>query len=169
MSLWTLSHRASAGTRQIADRHYNRQKIGADQFVPPGRCLVLRRPGAFWVTSYPFARFTKHAWAGAMICSAFRRESGPLASELIVSALAATAWKAITDPAWHEFPKSHDGYSLITFVDPEKTKRKRDPGRCFRRAGFVEIGESKGGLVALGFKVPFPSFEAPNGATLELL
>ena len=25
---------------------------------------------------------------------------------------------------------------MITFVDPGKTRRKRDPGRCFRKAGF---------------------------------
>lgn len=169
MSLWNISHRASQSTRVIADRHYNRQKPGTPQFVPPGRCLVLKRPGAFWVTSYPLAEFARHAWAGAMVCSAFRRESGPLASELIVSALAATAWKAITDPAWHTFPLSTDGYSLITFIDPDKTRRKRDPGRCFRRAGFVYIGESQGGLVALGFRTPFPDPVQPNGTTLELM
>jgi hypothetical protein len=74
---WHLSHRADPVTRAIADRHYNRQKIGTDQFVPPGRCVVLRTDlgDAFWVTSWPFARFTKHDWAGAWVCSAFRNES----------------------------------------------------------------------------------------------
>lgn len=38
---------------------------------------------------------------------------------------------------------------MVTFVDASKTKRKRDPGRCFRRAGFVPCGETKGGLIAL--------------------
>ena len=41
-SLWRLSYRADPRTRVLADRHYNRQKIGAAQFVPPGACLVLR-------------------------------------------------------------------------------------------------------------------------------
>ena len=43
--------------RRIAARHYNRQKIGTQQFVPPGRCYVLLAvPGpALWVTSWPFA------------------------------------------------------------------------------------------------------------------
>ena len=90
MTLWTLSNRADPEARDIADRHYNRQKIGAPQFVPPGRCLVLKRPGALWITSWPFAEYVKHAWPGAWICSAFRRESGPLASDLIRSAIAAT-------------------------------------------------------------------------------
>jgi hypothetical protein len=34
-------------------------------------------------------------------------------------------------------------------VNRDKTRRKRDPGRCFRRAGFEPCGETKGGLVAL--------------------
>lgn len=40
MSVWALSHRADARALPIADRHYNRQKIGSPQFVPPGRCVV---------------------------------------------------------------------------------------------------------------------------------
>lgn len=38
---------------------------------------------------------------------------------------------------------------MITFVDKDKTRKKRDPGRCFLRAGFKNVGETKGGLVAL--------------------
>jgi hypothetical protein len=38
---------------------------------------------------------------------------------------------------------------MVTFVDASKVRRKRDPGRCYRRAGFVEAGRTKGGLVAL--------------------
>ena len=38
---------------------------------------------------------------------------------------------------------------MITFVDTTKTRKKRDPGRCFLRAGFKACGMTKGGLVAL--------------------
>lgn len=74
---WTLSHRADWRALPLADRHYNRQKIGSPQFVPPGRCCVLLTPAAnaLWVTSWPFAEFTKHEWAGAWVCSCFRNES----------------------------------------------------------------------------------------------
>jgi len=41
---WRMSWRADPVGRDIADRHYNRQKIGAAQFVPPGRCVVLLAP-----------------------------------------------------------------------------------------------------------------------------
>lgn len=56
-SPWRLSWRADPAARAIADRHYNRQKPGAAQFVPPGRCLVLKAfdGSAVWVTSWPFA------------------------------------------------------------------------------------------------------------------
>lgn len=55
-----------AGVR-LADRHYSRRKPGSPQFVKPGRCLVLITPDedALWVTSWPFAEYVRHAWAGA--------------------------------------------------------------------------------------------------------
>jgi hypothetical protein len=61
---WRVSYRNDDEARPMADRHYNRQKIGAPGFVPPGRCLVLVTEGALWVTSWPFAEYTKHAWGG---------------------------------------------------------------------------------------------------------
>jgi hypothetical protein len=38
---------------------------------------------------------------------------------------------------------------MITFVDPSKVRKKRDPGRCYLRAGFAPAGTTKGGLIAL--------------------
>jgi len=92
--LWRLSHRADPFAREIADRHYNRQKGGAPQFAPPGRCLVMTADTssgpALWITSWPFAAYVKHAWAGAWVCSAFRNEGAGKASDLIRQAVAAT-------------------------------------------------------------------------------
>lgn len=143
---WRLSWRADPVARAIADRHYNRQKPGAAQFVPPGRCLVLTTTdstpdaGCLWITSWPFAEYVKHAWAGAWVCSCFRNElrDDHLSSDLIRAAAAATL--AVWDPP---------PLGMVTFVDPGKTRRKRDPGRCFLRAGFVPDGFTQGGLVAL--------------------
>jgi hypothetical protein len=138
---WNISHRADKQAAALADRHYNRQKIGSPQFVPPGRCLVLLTPNvdAFWITSYPFAEYVKHAWAGAWVCSAFRNESDTLSSKLIIDAVAATRWR------WPDIPK----LGMITFVDTTKVKHKRDFGRCYLKAGFKNVGHTKGGLVAL--------------------
>jgi hypothetical protein len=138
---WRLSDRADAEARVLADAHYNRQKPGTPQFVPPGRCLVLKCPGAFWVTSWPFAEWVKHEWAGAWVCSAFRREAEceHLASDLVRDAVAATRARFGEPPP----------LGMITFVDAGKVRRKRDPGRCYLKAGFVRVGATKGGLVAL--------------------
>jgi hypothetical protein len=99
---------------------------------------------AFWITSWPFAEYVKHAWGGAFVCSAFRNEGDMLSSALIVEAVRITRWYAASE--WRS--PVHD-HGFITFVDPDKTKRKRDPGRCFLKAGFVNVGETVGGLTAL--------------------
>ncbi len=128
--IWELSYRSDPLARPIADRHYNRQNIGADGFVPPGRCVVLKTPTALWVTSWPLAQYVKHAWAGAWVNSCFRRESGPLASDMIREAVAATR------SVWPEVPE----LGMVTFINRDKVKRK---------AGFRVCGETKGGLLAL--------------------
>ena len=135
---WEKSHRADKRALKLADRHYNRQKPGTSQFVPPGRCIVLWQEGAVWVTSWPYAQYVKHAWAGAWINSLFRRESGGLASELIRQAIAVTRY------FWPET----SGLGIVTFVNADKVRRKRDPGRCYLRAGFKNVGKTKGGLLA---------------------
>jgi len=132
--LWQLSHRADQEAREVADRHYNRQKVGSPQFVPPGRCMVLKRKGCFWTTSFPFARYVKHEWAGAWVCSAFRRERGPLASELIRAAVAMTVQYHFDKPSWTIDPLPHLG--MVTFIDERKVREKPDFGRCYLLAGF---------------------------------
>lgn len=140
---WNLSWRADPVAARIADRHYNRQRVGSPQFVPPGRCLVLVREDALWVTSWPFAQYTKHEWAGALVCTTFRNEGKVLSSVLIEDALAATSWW-LASRGW-EAP----ALGMVTFVDRDKTRPKGHPGMCYRHAGFVPVGETKGGLVAL--------------------
>lgn len=139
--IWTLSHRADTRALPLADAHYNRQKPGSGQFVPPGRCVVLltRCRKALWVSSWPFAEYVKHEWAGAWVCSCFRNEGAGLSSDLIREAVACT--RAV----WGDPPPE----GFITFVDRSQTRRKRDPGRCYRKAGWEPCGETKGGLVAL--------------------
>jgi len=141
MMPWVESHRCDPRAVAIADRHYNRQKIGTPQFVPPGRCFVLLTAAAdaLWVSSWPFAQYVRHAWPGAWICTCFRREDGSYrASELIRAALAATRHKWGTPPP----------LGMVTFVNPGKIRRKRDPGRCFVRAGFRLVGTTGSGLLA---------------------
>jgi hypothetical protein len=162
--MWQLSHRADSRAAAVADRHYSRQKPGSPQFVPPGRCMVLfletTQGNAYWVTSWPFAQYVKHAWAGAWICSAFRNESHWLSSGLVRDAVAAT----------RAFYGEAPPLGMVTFVDRSKVRRKRDFGRCFRKAGFRECGETRGGLLALQLLPDqMPDAQAPIGMQAPLL
>lgn len=148
MSAWRLSHRADYKARLVADRHYNRQKPGTPQFVPPGRCFVLYAneggKEALWVTSWPFAEYVRHAWAGAWVCSAFRNEGAGRASDLIVAAIAHSR-EHFGDPP---------PLGMVTFVDRRKVKPTMVRGVpvwgwTYQKAGFRVAGETKGGLLAL--------------------
>ena len=160
--MWCLSNRADHRAVQLADRRYNRQKPGTRQFVPPGRCLVLltEDAGALWVTSWPFAKYVKHGWRGAWVISRFRRDSGPLACILIREAVAAT--RAV----WGEPP----AIGLVTFINADKVRHKRDIGRCYLRAGFEPDGKTKGGLLVFRLRPEkMPQADPPAGYTMSLI
>ncbi len=155
---WCLTNRADPIAASIADRHYTRQSVGARQFVPPGRCVVLLSSdaSALWVSSWPKAEYVQHAWAGAWICSLFRNESSGryLSSDLIRQAVAAT------HAIWGNSPKQ----GFVTFVDASQVRAKRDPGRCFLRADWSYAGYTKGGLVTLQLlPSKMPLALAPHG------
>lgn len=140
LSPWRPSWRADPAAAALADRHYNRQAPGSAQFVPPGRCLVLRTAdrSAVWVTSWPLAAYVRHAWPGAWVCSLFRNERPDLhlSSDLITTAVAHTRahWPAVP------------GLGIVSFVDADKTEPKEVPGWCYRRAGWSHVGFTKSGL-----------------------
>jgi hypothetical protein len=109
--------------------------------------LITSTLDALWVTSAPIAQFVQHQWAGAWVCSLFRREPEcpHLASDLIRQAVAATRW-------WYGEPPEQ---GFVTFIDGGKTKQiftrgKRTPGYCYLKAGWHNLGTTKGGLYALG-------------------
>lgn len=141
---WLRTWRADPRAAALADRHYSRQTPGATQFAPPGRLLVLITDDAAalwvsWRTDFPDALWMRDAWC----CSLFRNEAPERyrSSELITAAVAATV------ASWGPPPAG----GTVTTVDADKVRRKRDPGRCFRRAGFEELPErtKDRGLVVL--------------------
>lgn len=82
--------------------------------------------------------WVKHAWAGAWINSAFRSEGAGIASELIRQAVAATKAHYGDPPA----------LGMVTFIDRKKVKPTMVHGEkvwgwTYRKAGFVEVGETK--------------------------
>lgn len=147
--IWTASHRADVQALPVADRHYNRQKPGTPQFVPPGRCVVFKHmagdaAAAVWVTSWPFAQYVKHAWAGAWVNSMFRKECEGEASEFIRRAVAHTR------AHWPDVPP----LGMVTFIDPievapRKIRSRPTWGHSYFEAGFKHVGYTKAGLWAM--------------------
>ncbi len=159
---WTLSHRFDRTVLPLANRHYNRQTVTSLQFAPPGACLTLTTDDrrVYWISSHQ--RYALHRWPGAWVCAAFRNEAPERyrSSEMIREAIAATRW------AWPVLPVP----GMITFVDANKVRPKRDPGRCFRRAGFEPVGYTKvhGHLVLQLLPADFPPPEPALGTQLVL-
>lgn len=162
--IWTLSDRADPACLPLADRHYNRQKPGTPQFVPPGRCVVLKATGAVWVTSWPFEEYTKHAWAGAFVNSLFRKECDGEASAFIRDACAATR------ATWPNIPAR----GMVSFIDPNEVKARKVRGRLciahsYFEAGFVHVGYTKAGLWVMQLEPSrFPEAQHALGTEREL-
>ena len=144
-SPWRPSHKYDKRALPLADAHYNRRKPGSPQFAPPGRATILltENADALWITSWPYAEFVRHDWAGAWVNSMFRRTEDadlPRASDLIRLAVAHTRH------VWPDVPE----LGMVTFVDERHTTKKDKPGWCYRKAGFRPVGRTrKEGLVAL--------------------
>ena len=90
------------------------------------------------------AKYTKHAWAGAWVCSAFRSEGAGHASDLIRQAVAATRAYYQTVPT----------LGMITFINraavrPTIVRGKPTWGYSYLKAWFKHVGETKmNGLLA---------------------
>lgn len=159
---WHLSWCADPRLAALADRHYSRKTVGSAQFAPPGPkvCLITESGDAGWVTwctQHPDAEWLRDAWC----CSFFRNEGPALSSDLILEAVAATG------AAWGEAPAG----GMVTMIDAGKVRRKRDPGRCFLRAGFVRLPfvTKDRGLVILHLAPErFPLAAQPVGFQSEL-
>lgn len=104
-------------------------------FVGPGEKMVLLTADALALFVWRKERYRLDAQTG--VNNAVFRNEGTCAgraSDLITAANSA---------AWGRWP----GERLFTFVDPSKVRHKRDPGRCFLRAGYRRCGLTKKGLL----------------------
>jgi hypothetical protein len=118
-------------------RHYTaRSSRKIYQFVGPGEKMVLLTPDARAL--FVWRKFLSDADEEGVNCAVFRNEGSihGRSSDLI---------KAAKVMAWERWP----GERLYTYVNPGKVRKKRDPGRCFRRAGFDVCGATAKGLIVL--------------------
>lgn len=120
-------------------RHYSRRpyKDGRDPalFVGPGDKLVLIAPDLSAL--FVWRKFKDDAIPPqtGVNCAVFRNEGARLSSGLILAA----------EPyAYDRWPREN---RLYTYVNAKRVRAKRDPGRCFLRAGWRRCGTTKGGLL----------------------
>lgn len=135
--LWIPIRDGDPTAMSIFKRHYTaRRQRRIEQFIGPGEKMALITPDARAI--FAWRKFISDTGETGVNCAVFRNEGTSLArsSELIVEA------KRI---AWERWP----GERLYTYVDPRKVKHKRDPGRCFIRAGFRKCGTTKEGKLIL--------------------
>jgi hypothetical protein len=145
-SPWQVRSKNDFAANALADRHYSRRRPGSGQIGPPGRKLVLVTPceRAVWLSHWPYPHLALDG-LDCWRCSIFRNEGAGLSSQLICAAMDLTAQLWAGRPA--------DGW--VTWVDPGKVRRKRDPGRCFLRAGWtVDQAWSHPKLIRLRAVVP---------------
>jgi hypothetical protein len=140
---WRHVYRNDVRARELADRHYSRQTIGAIDFMASGKTFVLLAEHESRRAVWGAIDNLDPAGGRRFRCSIFRNETTLLSSELIRLATTATQERWIRRFGWNGTPP------LTTEVDPLKTRRKRDPGRCFRKAGWFVIDEDRRGLVVL--------------------
>lgn len=118
-------------------RHYTaRKRRKIQQFIGPGDKMPLITADARAL--FAWRKFISDNGQFGVNCCVFRNEgtNAGRSSELIEAACVL---------AWRRWPSER----LYTYVDPRKVRHKRDPGRCFRRAGFTPCGHTKDGKLIL--------------------
>ena len=130
---WIPIKDGNASGMSIFKRHYTaRKQRKIEQFIGPGEKQAFITPDA--KALFAWRKFISDAGEKGVNCCVFRNEGTELgkSSDLI---------RAACDLAWERWP----GERLYTYVDPSKVKPKRDPGRCFIKAGFRKCGTTKEG------------------------
>lgn len=137
---WAPVVRCDPRARALADRHYSRQTPGALDFTAPGRKLVMLTDDerAVWAVVDNLDPCGAQHWRVTM----FRNEGAQLSSDLIREATGRTR------DYWRRHYKGEPPVPLTTEIDPGCVRRKRDPGRCFLRAGW-KYARTHRGLVVL--------------------
>jgi hypothetical protein len=136
MTYWTRVTKFDKEACALADQHYSRRKIGSPQFMPPGQTIVLLttvfKDAVFgWWRPDPKSGIKAMNNLDGWTCTIFRNESFVRSSELILDAERAIA----------EFGYDIGKDGLLTYVWDTKIKSK-NPGCCFKKAGWKAIGRS---------------------------
>jgi hypothetical protein len=135
LDVWILAKDGNDTGRDIFDGHYSRRhyKDGRKPklYVGPGEKMVLITPCAKGL--FVWRKFISDDGQQGVSCAVFRNEGAGLSSDLI---------RAADAMAFERWP----GERHYTYINCRKIRRKRDPGRCFLKAGWQHAGWSKSGL-----------------------
>lgn len=136
-SPWRPVIQSNPKALEMADRHYSRKHPGTPLFMGPGKTLVLLTYDDKALFGWRVQKHREDDQSG-IECNIFRNEGPELSSELILEA------EKLARKKWPDIQR------FFTFIDATKVRKKRDPGRCFRRAGWNPCGISKDrGLIIL--------------------
>ena len=134
-SPWQRVTKFDPRSAALADRHYNRRKVGSPQFMPPGQTVILlsanERAVFGWWRPDPASGLKAMNGYDGWTCTIFRNEGAGLSSVGILAAERFLIDLGVTC--------GPDG--LLTYVDRRKVK-STNPGCCFKKAGWRKIGVS---------------------------
>lgn len=136
---WYRTRDGDPCARALYRRHYScyhyRDGRQPSLFCGPGEKTVLIDGDG--TALFVWRRFIDASGQQGVNCAVFRNESAILSSVLIREAM---------DIAWRRWP----GERLYTYVNASRVKSS-NPGYCFKRAGWVSCGRTKGGLIVLEY------------------
>jgi hypothetical protein len=121
-----VTNHFDAECSMLADRHYSRQKVGARQFMPNGRKIVIRDRGGLIVFCWLWQEIRDDHEPGYN-CSLFRNEGPRRSSDVILEC------EGIALERWGP-------NRVFTYVKPAAI-RSLNPGYCFKCAGWKFIRE----------------------------
>ena len=128
---WHEAKDGDADARALFDRHYSRYRYKDGRkpklFCGPGEKMVLLTEAADAL--FVWRKFRSADGQQGINCAIFRNESAHLSSDMILDA---------EEIAWRRWPQTR----LFTYVKAEAIT-SRNPGYCFKRAGWRQCGITK--------------------------
>ena len=141
--MWNQVTKFDKKAVSISDRHYSRRKPGSRQFMPPGETIVLLSADSCavwgWWRPHPSSGIKAMNGLDGWTCTIFRTESNLwLPSDMVISA----------ERFLLESGRTLGPDGLITYVWDKKVNSK-NPGYCFKCAGWMRTGRSADGKKTL--------------------
>lgn len=132
--IWQPIRDGAPFARALYEKHYSCHRYADGRrprkFVGPGEYIALTTADEKCL--FAWRKFRDDSGQVGVNCAVFRREGEQKwkASEMILAA---------EQIAWRRWP----GERFYTYINTKKIRKKRDPGRCFRRAGWQPCGVTK--------------------------